>query len=152
MGGIARSHAGADTATRPWAIVPPATLTYGRGSIDNVRSQRRLSIMAKAIEVTDSTFEQEVLQSTQPVLVDFWAVWCGPCRAVAPIVEEIAGDYEGKLKVMKLDVDDNPRTAVAYGVQSIPTLLVFKDGKPAERIIGAVPKKVIVDKLQSVMP
>jgi thioredoxin 1 len=107
--------------------------------------------MAKAIEVTDSTFEQEVLQSTQPVLVDFWAVWCGPCRAVAPVVEEIAGDYEGKLKVMKLDVDDNPRTASAYGVQSIPTLLVFKDGKPAERIVGAVPKKVIVDKLQSVM-
>ena len=108
--------------------------------------------MGKAIEVTDSTFEQEVLQSTQPVLVDFWAVWCGPCRAVAPIVEELAGEYEGKLKVMKLDVDDNPRTAGAYGVQSIPTLLVFKDGKPAERIIGAVPKKVIVDKLQSVMP
>jgi thioredoxin 1 len=107
--------------------------------------------MAKAIEVTDSTFEQEVLRSTQPVLVDFWAVWCGPCRAVAPVVEEIAGDYEGKLKVMKLDVDDNPRTAGAYGVQSIPTLLVFKDGKPAERIVGAVPKKVIVDKLQSVM-
>ena len=107
--------------------------------------------MAKAIEVTDSTFAQEVLQSTQPVLVDFWAVWCGPCRAVAPVVEEIAGDYEGKLKVMKLDVDDNPRTAAAYGVQSIPTLLVFKDGKEAERIIGAVPKKVIVDKLQSVM-
>jgi thioredoxin 1 len=107
--------------------------------------------MAKAIEVTDSTFEQEVLRSTQPVLVDFWAVWCGPCRAVAPVVEEIAGDFEGKLKVMKLDVDDNPRTAQAYGVQSIPTLLVFKDGKPAERIIGAVPKKAIVDKLQSVM-
>jgi thioredoxin 1 len=107
--------------------------------------------MAKAIEVTDSTFEQEVLQANQPVLVDFWAVWCGPCRAVAPIVEELAGDYEGKLKVMKLDVDDNPRTAVAYGVQSIPTLLVFKDGKPAERIVGAVPKKVLVDKLQSVL-
>jgi len=107
--------------------------------------------MAKAIEVTDSTFEQEVLQSTQPVLVDFWAVWCGPCRAVAPVVEEIAGDYEGKLKVMKLDVDNNPRMAVAYGVQSIPTLLVFKSGKEAERIIGAVPKMVIVDKLQSVL-
>ena len=107
--------------------------------------------MAKALEVTDSTFEQEVLQANQPVLVDFWAVWCGPCRAVAPVVEELAGDYEGKLKVMKLDVDDNPRTAMAYGVQSIPTLLVFKDGKPAERIVGAVPKQVIVDKLQSVM-
>jgi thioredoxin 1 len=107
--------------------------------------------MGKALEVTDSTFEQEVLQATQAVLVDFWAVWCAPCKAVAPIVEELANEYEGKLKVMKLDVDDNPRTAVAYGVQSIPTLLVFKDGKPAERIIGAVPKQVIVDKLQSVM-
>jgi thioredoxin 1 len=107
--------------------------------------------MGKALEVTDNTFEQEVLRAEQPVLVDFWAVWCGPCRAVAPIVEELAGEYEGQLKVMKLDVDDNPRTAVAYGVQSIPTLLVFKDGKPAERIVGAVPKKVIVDKLQSVM-
>jgi thioredoxin 1 len=107
--------------------------------------------MAKPLEVTDNTFEQEVLQAQQPVLVDFWAVWCGPCRAIAPIVEELAGDYEGKLKVMKLDVDNNPRTAVAYGVQSIPTLLVFKDGKPAERIVGAVPKKVIVDKLQTVM-
>jgi thioredoxin 1 len=107
--------------------------------------------MGKALEVTDSTFEQEVLQSKQPVLVDFWAVWCGPCKAIAPIVEELAGEYDGKLKVMKLDVDDNPRTAVTYGVQSIPTLLVFKDGKPAERIIGAVPKKVIVDKLQGLM-
>jgi thioredoxin len=107
--------------------------------------------MGKALEVSDSTFEQEVLQSKEPVLVDFWAVWCGPCKAIAPIVEELAGDYEGKLKVMKLDVDNNPQTAVAYGVQSIPTLLVFKDGKPAERIIGAVPKKVIVDKLQGVM-
>jgi thioredoxin 1 len=107
--------------------------------------------MGKPLEVTDSTFEQEVLQSTQPVLVDFWAVWCGPCKAIAPIVEELASEYEGKLKVMKLDVDDNPRTATAYGVQSIPTLLVFKDGKPAERIVGAVPKKVIVDKLQGVV-
>ncbi|HYY16549.1 MAG TPA: thioredoxin [Gammaproteobacteria bacterium] len=112
---------------------------------------RRQLIMGKPLEVTDSTFEQEVLQSTQPVLVDFWAVWCGPCKAIAPIVEELAGEYEGKLKVMKLDVDDNPRTATTYGVQSIPTLLVFKDGKPAERIVGAVPKKVIVDKLQGVV-
>jgi thioredoxin 1 len=107
--------------------------------------------MGQALEVTDSTFEQEVLQSTQPVLVDFWAVWCGPCRAVAPIVEELAGEYAGKLKVMKLDVDDNPRTAMAYGVQSIPTLLIFKDGKPAERIVGALPKRAIVDKLQGVL-
>jgi thioredoxin 1 len=107
--------------------------------------------MGKPLELTDSTFEQEVLRSTQPVLVDFWAVWCGPCKAIAPIVEELAGEYEGKLKVMKLDVDDNPRTATTYGVQSIPTLLVFKDGKPAERIVGAVPKHVIVDTLHRVV-
>ena len=103
--------------------------------------------MGKALEVTDATFEQEVLQATTPVLVDFWAVWCGPCKAIAPLVEELAGEYEGKLKVMKLDVDDNPRVPTTYGVQSIPTLLIFKDGRPAERVVGAVPKKVIVDKL-----
>jgi thioredoxin 1 len=107
--------------------------------------------MGNVREVTDKTFAQEVLQSTAPVLVDFWADWCGPCKAVAPIVEELAREYEGRLTVMKLDVDANPRTASAYRVQSIPTLLVFKDGKPAERIIGAVPKKVIVDKLHSVV-
>jgi thioredoxin 1 len=107
--------------------------------------------MGKVLEVTDSTFAQEVLQWTPPVLVDVWADWCGPCKAIAPIVEELAREYEGQLKVMKLDVDENPRTASAYRVQSIPTLLVFKDGKPAERIVGAVPKQVIVDKLHSVV-
>jgi thioredoxin 1 len=107
--------------------------------------------MGKVLEVTDSTFAQEVLQSTPPVLVDVWADWCGPCKAIAPIVEELAREYEGQLKVMKLDVDENPRTASAYRVQSIPTLLVFKDGKLAERIVGAVPKKVIVDTLHRVM-
>jgi thioredoxin 1 len=107
--------------------------------------------MGNVREVTDSTFAQEVLQSTPPVLVDVWADWCGPCKAIAPIVEELAREYEGQLKVMKLDVDENPRTASAYRVQSIPTLLVFKDGKPAERIVGAVPKQVIVDKLHSVV-
>lgn len=107
--------------------------------------------MAKALEVTDNTFEQEVLQSTLPVLVDFWAVWCGPCKAIAPVVEELAGEYEGKLKVMKLDVDENPRVPTNYGVQSIPTLLIFKDGHPAERVVGAVPKKMIVDKLSKVV-
>jgi thioredoxin 1 len=107
--------------------------------------------MGNVREVTDSTFAQEVLQSTSPVLVDFWADWCGPCKAIAPIVEDLAREYEGRLKVMKLDVDENPRTASAYRVQSIPTLMVFKDGEPAERIVGAVPKPVIVDKLQSVV-
>ena len=107
--------------------------------------------MGNAREVTDRTFEQEVLQSTPPVLVDFWADWCGPCKAIAPIVEALANEYEGRLKVMKLDVDENPRTASTYKVQSIPTLLIFKDGRLAERIVGAVPKHVIVDKLQSVV-
>jgi thioredoxin 1 len=107
--------------------------------------------MGNVREVTDNTFAQEVLQSTPPVLVDFWADWCGPCKAIAPIVEELAREYEGRLKVMKLDVDENPRTASTYKVQSIPTLLVFKDGKLAERIVGAVPKQVIIDKLESVV-
>jgi thioredoxin 1 len=107
--------------------------------------------MGNVREVTDKTFAEEVLQSTTPVLVDFWADWCGPCHVIAPIVEALAREYDGQLTVMKLDVDANPRTASAYRVQSIPTLLVFKDGKPAERIVGAVPKKVIVDKLHSVV-
>ncbi len=107
--------------------------------------------MGNVREVTDRTFAQEVLHSTPPVLVDFWAGWCGPCTAIAPIVEALAREYEGRLTVMKLDVDANPRTASAYRVQSIPTLLVFKDGKPAERIVGAVPKQVIVDKLHSLV-
>jgi thioredoxin len=107
--------------------------------------------MGNVREVTDRTFAQEVLHSTSPVLVDVWADWCGPCKVIAPLVEELAREYEGQLTVMKLDVDENPQTALAYRVQSIPTLLVFKDGKLAERIVGAVPKRMIVDKLQSVV-
>jgi thioredoxin 1 len=90
--------------------------------------------------VTDETFNQAVLKSDQPILVDFWAVWCGPCRMVAPVVDEIAREQEGKLKVMKLDVDDNQNTAMAYGVMSIPTLILFKNGQPVERIVGFRPK------------
>jgi thioredoxin 1 len=101
----------------------------------------------KPVELTDSSFETEVLKSTLPVLIDFWAIWCGPCRMVSPIVEELAGEYAGKLKVGKLDVDSNPSTAMQYGIRSIPTLLLFKGGKVVEQIIGAVPKRVIVDKL-----
>jgi len=106
----------------------------------------------KPIELTDSNFEQEVLQSTLPVLIDFWAVWCGPCRIISPIVEEIAKEYNGKLKVGKIDVDSNPRTSMQYGIRSIPTLLLFKDGRVVEQIVGAVQKRVIIDKLSHHVP
>jgi thioredoxin 1 len=96
--------------------------------------------MATPTVVTDETFNQAVLKSDQPILVDFWAVWCGPCRMVAPVVDEIAREQEGKLKVMKLDVDENQNTAMAYGVMSIPTLILFKNGQPVERIVGFRPK------------
>ena len=101
----------------------------------------------KPIEITDSNFQQEVLNSDTPVLVDFWAVWCGPCKMVAPVVEEIAREYDGKLKVGKLDVDSNPEVSMKFGIRSIPTLMVFKGGKVVEQIIGAVPKRNLLDKV-----
>lgn len=107
--------------------------------------------MGKPIEVTDANFEQEVLKSDLPVIVDFWAIWCGPCRLIAPVVEQLADEYEGKIKIAKLDVDTNPQTAVKYGIRSIPTLLIFKDGKVAEQIIGAVPKSQVEERLQRVL-
>ncbi len=107
--------------------------------------------MGKPIEITDANFEQEVVNSDVPVLIDFWAVWCGPCKVIAPVVEEIASEYEGKLKVGKLDVDNNPNTAVKYGVRSIPTLLIFNDGQVSDQLIGALPKAQIVDRLEKVV-
>jgi len=101
------------------------------------------------ITVNDANFKQEVLDSNVPVLVDFWAEWCMPCRMVAPTVESIAEDYNDKLKVCKLNVDEAPQTASGYGIMSIPTLAIFKDGKVVEKIIGAVPKEHIVSKLQT---
>jgi thioredoxin 1 len=104
--------------------------------------------MATTAPVTDNEFETQVLKSDKPVLVDFWAAWCGPCRMVAPVVEELASDYQGQLAVYKLDVDDNGNTATQYQVQSIPTLILFKDGKPAQRIVGYMPKARLLAQLK----
>jgi thioredoxin 1 len=102
----------------------------------------------KLLEITDANFDQEVLKSDKPVLIDFWAVWCGPCKAIAPIVEEIASEYEGKLKVGKVDVDANPMIASRLNIRSIPTVMVFRGGQIVEQIVGAVPKRNILEKVQ----
>ena len=104
--------------------------------------------MSNAVEVTDATFENEVEQSEQLTVVDFWATWCGPCRMIAPILDQLAGEYAGKVKVTKLDVDHNIRTATRFNVRSIPMLLFFKGGKVVDQIIGAVPKATIESKFQ----
>lgn len=101
----------------------------------------------RPLETSDATFDTEVLKSQVPVLVDFWATWCGPCKAIAPIVEEIATELAGKLKVVKVDVDGNPETSMKFGIRSIPTLMLFKNGKVVEQIIGGVPKKHLLDKI-----
>ncbi len=103
--------------------------------------------MAKPIDVTDDTFESEVLKAEKPVLVDFWADWCSPCRMIAPTVKDMASEYEGVLKVMKMDVDENPMIPGMYGVSGIPTLMLFKGGRVVERITGAYPKDRIVAKV-----
>ena len=105
----------------------------------------------KPIEITDGNFETEVLKSDIPVIIDFWAVWCAPCRMIAPIMEELAQDYDGRVKVGKLDVDTNQQTAIKYGVRSIPTVLIIKNGEVVDTIIGALPKAVFVDKLEAVL-
>ena len=107
--------------------------------------------MGKIRDVTDSTFEEEVLQSERPVLVDFWAEWCAPCRALAPVIQQIADEHHERLHVVKLDVDSSPSTPAKFSVRAMPTLLFFRDGKVVDSLVGAVPKKQVEDKVQALL-
>ncbi len=104
--------------------------------------------MSAAVQVTDGSFKGDVLESDVPVLVDFWAPWCGPCRMVAPVVDEIAEQYAGQIKVVKLNTDENPNTASQYGIRSIPTLMIFKGGQRVDMVVGAVPKTTLASTLE----
>ena len=107
--------------------------------------------MADIVKTSEDSFDTDVIETETPVLVDFWAPWCGPCKMVAPVVQELADDYDGRLKVAKVNVDDNPQLAMKYGIRGIPTLLIFKGGEVAEQVVGFVPKQALAEKLDSVL-
>lgn len=111
--------------------------------------ENEVSKMSQPLHLSDQSFDQEVIKSDIPVLIDFWAAWCGPCKMIAPIMDEMAQEYEGKAKICKLDVDNNQNTAMQFGIRSIPTLLIFKGGEVVDTIVGAVPKEQIVNKLEN---
>lgn len=105
----------------------------------------------KPVTVTDKTFKEEVVQADVPVLVDFWAAWCGPCRMIAPMIEELAREFDGRAKITKMDVDNNPQVAMQFGIRSIPTLLFFKDGEVVDQLIGASSKRTLAEKLEALV-
>ena len=107
--------------------------------------------MSHPIDVSDATFEEEVLKSDSPVLVDFWAAWCAPCKMIAPIVDQLAREFAGTVKFAKLDVDNNPKVATDFGVRGIPTLLIFKGGQPVDQVVGVVPKSVLKRRIEEAM-
>lgn len=108
-------------------------------------------VTTKPVTITDANFQSEVVDSDQVVLIDFWAAWCGPCRMIAPVIEELASNYEGRAKIAKLDVDTNPQVASAFGVMSIPTLLFFKDGRVVDQLVGAASKKMLEQRLEKLL-